>query len=236
MKNLMKCFALAMTLMLVIPVQAQKKAKTIDWKDGKMPQLTQVQDINKYLLTCDSLIQGLKNVDEMVTFYSVQKKEQANGSVKYLIVDEEGNLRGKNEALKQTLEVIAMCTQLTMQGTRVGMMSTSYAAGLKQLDLKQMLSYGKYATMGGKLAARCGKEVVDILTKLRKQGKAIRQLKKMTNDKYEAKDPNLNMAEALGLETIEESPKASDELLKELATVAAKDKKIDVSDADFDLD
>ena len=82
MKKLSMIIACFLAMLVSMPTMAQKK-KQLDWKDGKMPELTDVKEINDYLLTCDTIINNLKSLDENLVWYKVQpvKVTEEDGTV-----------------------------------------------------------------------------------------------------------------------------------------------------------
>lgn len=236
MKKILTISVLLLVSALIMPSMAQNKKK-LGWKDGKMPELTKVKEINDYLLTCDTIINNLMVVEEGLTWYKVvpvEVKNEEDGSVSmtYHIKDENGNFRGKNEALKQTLDVIAVCVLLPLRAANIGLQTPLYTTSLPQLGLSA-IKYAKYSKLGPQLAARCTGDVVETLKKLRKQGKAIRALKKMTNESGELTDPNININEVEGLgEFVESEPiQVTD---TELAELLAKEQEGDSNVGDID--
>lgn len=235
MKKLSMIITCLLALLVSMPTMAQKKNQ-LDWKDGKMPELTEVKEINDYLLTCDTIINNLKSLDENLVWYKVQpvKVTEEDGTVSetYHIVDQNGNFRGKSEALKQTLDVISVCIILPLKAANIGLQTPLYTTSLPKLGLGAM-KYAKYAKFGPQLAARCTTDVVDILSKLRKQGKAIRALKRMTNEKGELTDPNIDISKVEGLEEFTET-EAIQKSSSELAELLAKEQAEDSNIGDFD--
>ena len=220
--------------MLVMPVFAQKKQ--LDWKNGEMPKLTNVKEIDDYLLTCDTIIRNLKAIDENLLWYKVQKVQvtENDGSISetYHIVDQNGNFRGKNEALKQTLDVISVCLLLPLEAANIGLQTPLYTVALPKLGLSAF-KYGKYTKLGPQLAARCTTDVVDILKKLRKQGKAIRALKKLTDENGKLTDPNIDVSSYEGLEEFTEA-NPMEKTSKELSEILSHEQKADSSIGDLD--
>lgn len=243
MRNVIKALVIMTALLVAVPSMAAKKEKkVVDWKDGKMPELTDIEAIDRYLLTCDTLIQDLKVLEETLVWYTVEKVQvtEKDGSISetYHVVDQNGNLRGKDSALKQTIDVIGTCTLLPLKAANISMMSAAYTAALPQLKLKA-LSYAKYSKLGAQLAGKCTTEVVDILKRLRQQGKEIRALKKMTNEKGELKNPNVDLKNVDGVDfsEVESVQKSSEELAAELAKAQKEDANVgDIDDSALDLD
>lgn len=234
MKKITSIFVLVLLCTLSMQTMAQRK---LGWKDGKMPDLTEVKEINDYLLTCDTIINNLDKVENGLTWYKVvpvEVKNAEDGSVSmtYHIKDEEGNFRGKDEALKQTLDVISVCLVLPLQAANIGLQTPLYSTALPKLGLSG-IKYAKYAKLGPQLAARCTGDVVETLKKLRKQGKAIRALKKMTDEKGELTDPNINIKDVEGLgEFVESEPVQVTN--SELADLLAKEQAADSNVGDID--
>lgn len=237
----MKFVVCFMAMFMSMSVLAQKK--TIDWKGGKMPELTNVKEINDYLLTCDTIINNLKALDKNLVWYKVQKVQvtENDGTVSetYHIVDQYGNFRGKSEALKQTLDVISVCVILPLKAANIGLQTPLYTTALPQLGLGA-IKYAKYTKLGPQLSARCTTDVVEVLSKLRKQGKAIRALKHMTNEKGELTDPSLDISTVEGMEDFTETEavqKTSDELAELLKQEqAADDNAGDFDEGSLDID
>lgn len=244
MKRISMIFTVLMALFVSMPTMAQEKKK-LDWKDGKMPALTNVKDINDYLLTCDTIINHLKAIDENLVWYKVQEVqcENSDGTISktYHIVNEKDptDFRGKDAALKQTLDVISVCIILPLEAANIGVQTPLYTMALPQLGLGAV-KYAKYSKLGPQLAARCATDVVQTLAKLRKQGKAIRALKKMTNQKGELTDPNIDISKVEGMEDFVESgtvQKTSDELAAILAKEQAADSNVgDIDESALDIE
>lgn len=229
-----KIFVCLLAMFMTMPAMAQKKQ--LDWKDGQMPELTDVKEINDYLLTCDTIINNLKALDENLVWYKVQKVEvtEKDGTVSetYHIIDQNGNFRGKNEALKQTLDVISVCVILPLKAANIGLQTPLYTTALPKLGLKG-LKYAKYSKLGPQLSARCTTDVVEILSKLRKQGKAIRALKHMTDEKGKLIDPSINVSSVEGMEDFTEE-QAVQKTSDELAELLKQEQAADANAGDFD--
>src|SRR5574344_3038479 len=163
MKNFIKICVCVLALAVAMPAMAQKKKggdkdkkekKEIVWPGGTKPAATGNASIDKYINTCDTMINKLKYIGESVTFYHVAtiRVTNADGTVteKRAVVDENGTIRSKNLALKQTLELIKTCTELTMSSASLALLTATYTTSLPSLGLNA-IKYGKYAKIGGQL-------------------------------------------------------------------------------------
>ena len=107
MKKIVTLMALAILMATMAPAAAQaadKKEKKA-WKWEMPKKMTGNEDFDLYLRTCDTLNTRVTSYMDSVTFYSVKKIKvtQADGSTieRRCVVDENGHIRGSNEALAQ---------------------------------------------------------------------------------------------------------------------------------------
>lgn len=250
MKNYLKIFVCALALAVAMPAVAQKKKggdkdkkekKEIVWPGGTKPAATGNATVDKYINTCDTMINKLKYIGESVTFYHVAtiRVTNADGTVteKRAVVDQNGTIRSKNLALKQTMELIKTCTELTMSSANLGLMTATYPPAALSLGVTGM-KYMKYTKIGGQLTGRCTTEMVDLLKRLRQQGKEIRAFKKSFSESGELANPSLNMSNIDGID-FSATPvveKSNEEFERELAEAAKDDQENsgDVDDSLFD--
>ena len=250
MTNYIKIIVCALALAVAMPAMAQKKKggdkekkekKEIVWPGGTKPAATGNATIDKYINTCDTMINKLKYIGESVTFYHVAtiRVTNADGTVteKRAVVDQNGTIRSKNLALKQTAELIKTCTELTMSSASLALLTASYTTSLPSLGLNA-IKYGKYVKIGGQLTGRCTTEMVDLLKRLRQQGKEIRAFKKSFSESGELANPSLNMSNIDGID-FSATPvvdKSNEEFERELAEAAKDDQENsgDVDDSLFD--
>lgn len=226
MKKIMMAATLLIAMLAAVPMSAQNKEK-LDWPNGKMPKLTKNATINTYLLSCDTIINNLKALDEMV-WYDV-KKVQVKGddgtvTETYHIVDQNGNLRNTNGAWMQNIDITSKLVILPLTAANITLLTPGYTTELPNLGM-DALKYGKYAKMGPKLAARCTKEVPEIIKKLAAQRKAIRALKQKFNDQGKLSDPSMDLSNVDGVdftefETVE---KTNAEMEAELKKIKLED-------------
>jgi hypothetical protein len=229
MKKLFQLTILLLTLAIAAPSALAEK-KRPGWKDGKMPELTKVKDIDTYLLTCDSLITNLNAIDENTSWFEVKKvqvtNEDGTSSEVYHVVDQFGTIRGKDESLQQTLAIINICTLCPLNAANIAVQTPLYVTALPQLGLNAF-KYAKYSKLGPQLAAHNTTVVPETLKKLRKQWKAIHALKKMTNDQGELLDPSIDLTNVDGVDLSECDTivKTSSEVEAELAKAITADQQ-----------
>lgn len=250
MKNFIKISVCVLALAVAMPAMAQKKKggdkdkkekKEIVWPGGTKPAATGNASIDKYINTCDTMINKLKYIGESVTFYHVAtiRVTNADGTVteKRAVVDENGTIRSKNLALKQTLELIKTCTELTVSSANLALLTATYTTSLPSLGLSA-IKYGKYVKIGGQLTGRCTTEMVDLMKRLRQQGKEIRAFKKSFSEAGELSDPSMDISNIDGID-FSATPvveKSNEDFERELAEAAQvdQDNSGDVDDSLFD--
>ena len=250
MKNFIKISVCILALAVAMPAMAQKKKggdkdkkekKEIVWPGGTKPAATGNASIDKYINTCDTMINKLKYIGESVTFYHVAtiRVTNADGTVteKRAVVDENGTIRSKNLALKQTLELIKTCTELTVSSANLALLTATYTTSLPSLG-PIGFKYGKYVKIGGQLTGRCTTEMVDLLKRLRQQGKEIRAFKKSFSEAGELSDPSMDISNIDGID-FSATPvveKSNEDFERELAEAAQvdQDNSGDVDDSLFD--
>lgn len=250
MTNIIKIFVCALALAVAMPAVAQKKKggdkdkkekKEIVWPNGTKPAATGNATVDKYINTCDTMINKLKYIGESVTFYHVAtiRVTNADGTVteKRAVVDQNGTIRSKNLALKQTMELIKTCTELTMSSASLGLMTATYPPAALSLGVTGM-KYMKYTKIGGQLTGRCTTEMVDLLKRLRQQGKEIRAFKKSFSEAGELADPSMDISNIDGID-FSATPvveKSNEDFERELAEAAKDDQENsgDVDDSLFD--
>ena len=251
MKNFIKICVCVLALAVAMPAMAQKKKggdkdkkekKEIVWPGGTKPAATGNASIDKYINTCDTMINKLKYIGESVTFYHVAtiRVTNADGTVteKRAVVDENGTIRSKNLALKQTAELIKTCIKLIKSSVRLPRLMKTYSASLPSLGLMNAFKYGQYTKIGGQLIGRYTIEWVDLLKRLRQQGKEIRAFKKSFSEAGELSDPSMDISNIDGID-FSATPvveKSNEDFERELAEAAQvdQDNSGDVDDSLFD--
>lgn len=239
MKQLFKLAVLLLTFALAIPSASAEK-KRPGWKDGKMPELTGVKEIDDYLISCDSLINNLKAIDENTSWYEVKKvqvtNDEGNVSEVYHVIDQFGTIRGRDETLQQTMDIIKICTLCPLNAASIALETPIFTTALPKLGFNA-IKYGKYVKLGPQLAAHNTTIVPETLKKLRTQWKAIHALKKMTNEQGELLDPSIDLTNVDGVDLSECDTivKTSAEVEAELAKAISADKETgSINESDFD--
>jgi hypothetical protein len=202
---LMAClFAFTASMEVMAAKKKEKKEKkTYEWV---MPELTEVKEIDDYLLKCDTLYNRIRSYSDSVTFYHVVKVAtiDALGDTIYdlKIQDQEGNFRGTALAAMQYTDLIKSGTQLVGDLAIISLMTASATASLPQLGALKAISYGKYIKAGPKLVSMGTsemKEIMDSINTQRKQIRAVRKYYKTIGDK---ENPNAK-ADASKILTVE---------------------------------
>ena len=243
MKKIVTLMALAILMATMAPAAAQaadKKEKKA-WKWEMPKKMTGNEDFDLYLRTCDTLNTRVTSYMDSVTFYSVKKIKvtQADGSTieRRCVVDENGHIRGSNEALAQYiamtnagLDILNDLLKITAQTTA----ATAAIAGNPMLAL----SHGKYLKAGPKIAAEGGKTMKELMKKMNAQKKEIRQYKKDYTESGELADPTVP-ADVIDSNYSDNEPvtKTSEEYERELDAAMEANKNIKIpEDGDVDFE
>ena len=200
MKKVFSLIICALAIGMLMPQQAnaQKKEKAKKEKKAfvwEMPELTNNEAIDKYLLTCDTLNTTMRQFSDSITFYEVAKieviGEDGEKEIKYSVVDAEGNLRSSNLAFQQNMQIIMAYPNIALQMANVMALEAGALAAAPSLGLKA-LSYSKYIKAGPKMCSEGGAEMKEIYKRARAQAKQIKALKAGNIDDVEALNAEVN--------------------------------------------
>ena len=249
MKHLIKFMLLAIAIAIVAPtsIQAQKKKAKKAKKEfvWEMPKLTENEDFDKYLLTCDTLNNRIRKYCDGIVFYEVKKIQETdkngnpvldeNGKVKeiYAVVDKDNHIRGSKEALFQYAEMILSGTNIILDMANITLLTATATTALPSLGLNAF-SYGKYLKAGPKMIQYGTEEINEILKKCRTQAKAIRAYRASFTESGELLDPQADVSnlEGVNLNDVPTITKPSEELAQELEN--AKLENASAKEADED--
>ncbi len=238
-----------MIMILVLPQssRADKKEKKKEKKpyEWVMPNLSGNEDMDKYLLACDTMFNQVKTYKEGITFYEVKKiqitdengavvtDENGNPKEVYAVVDENNTIRGAGEALAQYLQMTLAGTNLILDMTNIGLLTTTAGLALPKLGLGA-ITYGKYIKAGPKLIGMASSEIKGIVKDCRAQARNIRAYKKNFSEKGELLDPQVDLSNLDGtnLADVPTVQKPQAEYEKEILSAAEEDKNAAAVDDD----
>jgi len=245
MKRIFIMMAMAIVMGAVLPTTAnaadkkEKKEKKA-WKWEMPKKMSGDADLDLYLRTCDTLNTRVTSYLDSVTFYSVKvvnvKNDDGTIVQRRCVVDEDGHIRGSNEALAQYIAMTNSGLGLLNDLLKITAQTTSATAAIAGNPLLA-LSYGKYLKAGPKIAIEGGKTMKELMKRMNEQKKAIRKYKKDYTEAGELRDPTTD-ASAIDASYPDSEPitKTSAEFDKELADAMEKDKSITIPDGDVDFE
>lgn len=249
MRDLIRWSLLAMAMVLALPQSswADKKEKKKEKKpyEWVMPNLSGNEDMDKYLLACDTMFNQVKTYKEGITFYEVKKiqitdengtvvtDENGNPKEVYAVVDGNNTIRGAGEALAQYLQMTLAGTNLILDMTNIGLLTTAAGLALPKLGLGA-ITYGKYIKAGPKLIGMASSEIKGIVKDCRAQARNIKAYKKNFSEKGELLDPQADLSNLDGtsLADVPTVQKPQAEYEKEILSAAEEDKNASAVDDD----
>lgn len=250
MRQFIKWSLLAVAMILALPQSSwadkkEKKKKEKKPYEWVMPELSGNENIDKYLLACDTMFNEVKSYKESITFYEVKKIQitDANGTVVtdengnpkevYAVVDENNTIRGAGQALAQYVQMTLAGTNLILSMANIGLLTTSATMSLPSLGLGA-LSYGKYIKAGPKLIGMASSEIKGIVKDCRAQARNIKAYKKNFSEKGELLDPQADISNLDGTSLADvptvQKPQADYE--KEILSAGEEDKNAPAVDDD----
>jgi hypothetical protein len=224
------CLLITVMMMVSNPINAQK---SFIWE---MPEkLTGNEDFDTYLLTCDTLWNRIQSYNEQIIYYKVAQAptgevdDTGNPIYKYMVIDDEGNPYKTLQVISQYADWIMSGSLIVLQCTTLSLMTASATTSLPKLGLKAF-SYAKYVQAGPKIVSLGVNEIKEMNAAAKKQGAAIKALKKASTNTAENKDAVMLTSDVPeGVEIVQ----MTSEELDELAANAMGD---DVNEEDLDLE
>ena len=216
-------------------VKKKKVKKPFVWV---LPKLTVSEDINNYLLTCDTLYHRINTYRDSVRYFSVRRAATGDmddaGKPIYMhqIIDHNGAIRSSGDAFKQTLEVILTGMGLLTDGISLGTQTITATMALPDLGLAAF-SYAKHVKAGPKIIGMGAQEVKLIIDKLKIQKDALKKLKESSTNTAENKNVIMLSSESPdGIDYIEVMP---EEITDAVANMSDEQKEKLMSEDSDDL-
>lgn len=227
MKQIERIVSLLLLTIMLVPcgVYAQKKEKKEKKKFvWELPKLTENQEFDTYLLTCDTLYNRIQAYNDNIVYYKVaqtdtgEKDDAGQPLYKYAIVDDEGNARNTGRALLQYADFVLTGTNIVLDCASLSLLTATATTALPSLGLNA-LSYGKYLKAGPRIVAMGGQEIKEIVTSCKSQAKAIRSLKNSSTNTGENKDVVMISSQVPeGVEIIQKTQEEMDALVNNAVT------------------
>jgi hypothetical protein len=152
--------------------------KEFDWADFRPSKLSGDEDMDRYILMCDTVWERIQSYKDSIHFYSVSTRTVGYLDEKHKVVcvcDEDGNEKNVTGSILQGAKVAVSGTSIILDATNITLATTN--AGLV-LTKKPLLAFGytKCLKGGPQIVSLAYHEMKDIVTALRTQTKELKQL------------------------------------------------------------
>ncbi|MDR1338443.1 MAG: hypothetical protein LBK58_00030 [Prevotellaceae bacterium] len=195
MKTLIiKMVVLMMTTMVIMPVagasngvsvkqesqqkkKEKKPKKEFNWDDYRPSKLSGDENLDKYILMCDTLWERIQTYKESIHFYSLDtpKYFKTEGFMAVRVLDEEGNKKNVGGAILQGAEATLAGSNIILDAAGITLATTN--AGLSLVNNPLLaISYTKCLKGGPLIVYMAYHEFKDIVNALRAQTKELKQL------------------------------------------------------------
>lgn len=235
MWQIFRIILVSLLLLDVVSVSAQKKAKAaFNWETMRPKKLSGNENMDTYILSCDTLWNRIQNYKESVTFFRMDttwaKDDESGQLIKVVkITDEKGNTRNFSRSVQQGLELILSGTGIVLDVASVSLSTTSASLSLAENPLLAF-SYAKCLKGGPAIMKLAYGEVRDIVNATKSQVKMIKSLKKSQMEG--STDQAILLPQEEG-----ELPDTEDILNLSEVDLGSSDDEVDISDLDsIDLD
>lgn len=190
-KNVFKClFAIAALVCVIstdalsavnsVPQKAKKPKKPAPtWTELRPEKLSNVEEIDDYILYCDTIWDRIQTYKEEITFFKLDTvwALDGNDTVKVIkITDEAGVPRNFSHTLKQTLETTLTGTNLLLDVTLVSLKTTNAGLALASNPLL-VFGYTKCLKGGPQIVKLGYAEVKEIIGGFQAQSADIKKIK-----------------------------------------------------------
>jgi len=189
---------LAFTLTATVPAYAQKKEKPkkekkekkpFSWPEVRPKALSEVEEIDTYILTCDTLWERITTYRDSITFFKldttlVYDEELSQPYQVIKIVDDEGNPKNFSGTLMQTLEMTSTGISILADVTIVTLEATTAGLGLASNPMLLLSGgYGKAVKSAPQFIKMAYAEVKEIVDLKKEQSSQIKSMKKSQLEK-----------------------------------------------------
>ncbi|NDV65261.1 hypothetical protein [Bacteroides sp. 224] len=191
MKNLvlkMMLFTLLGIGFAAIPAHAQKskkekkEKKEFNWSNIRPDELSGLEDLDEYILTCDTIWERITTYRDSITFFqidTIKAQDPATGELFKVmkIRDKDGKERNFSGSFMQCVEMATTGVGILTDVSIITLLNASAATDLVSNPLLA-LKYGKCLKGGVNIISMAFREVKTIIEKSKKQGADIKALKK----------------------------------------------------------
>ena len=167
-------------------VDAQKKSKrnqdetSFNWKEERPKSLSNVKEIDNYILYCDTIWDRIQSYRDSVTFFKIDTVEMCNyeGAPVYVVkIKDENNVeRGFWSSMVQYLRWTASGIGITADAALINLSATTATAAITSNPLLA-LSYGKCLLAAPKISGIAFNEIKYITGNAKNQARIIKQLR-----------------------------------------------------------
>jgi hypothetical protein len=157
----------------------EKKPKVVvdfDWEKIRPKQLSGVEDMDKYILYCDTVWERILTYRESITFFKLDTFYSPKDDCMLILMrDEKGNVQSKWRTLLQRLNIGYAGALIGLDGITINLLATN--AGLSVVNNPLLaFNYSKCLTGGPVIAGIAIGEVKEIARSAKNQANQIKQL------------------------------------------------------------
>ncbi|MDR1130281.1 MAG: hypothetical protein LBK96_04805 [Prevotellaceae bacterium] len=206
----------------------KKEKKEFDWDDYRPSKLSGDENLDNYILMCDTLWEEIQSYEESIHFYSLDTLYSP--TEKCMVVralDEEGNAKNVGGAILQGAETALAGSNIILDAANVTLATTN--AGLSLVS-NPLLAFGYTKCLkGGPLIVYMAyHEFKDIVNALKAQTKELKQMRDSRQEGSTEEAIILPMDESIV------PPPDKIRMLDDIAELKSSEPAVDLSGIDWD--
>lgn len=158
----------------------KKPKKPFNWEDVRPEKLSGNADMDKYLLSCDTLWTRIQSYRDSISFFQldtvIAQDAEGNKMLVVKITDEEGNPRNFSKSFAQGADLVFAGTGILLDATNIALQTTNATMALTSNPLLAF-SYGKCLKAGPIITKLAYQEVKEIMDRTKAQMKVTKSMR-----------------------------------------------------------